>query len=283
MRFLVVLLPLLVSCASLVHRGSVSSLKITQAGEIKWEPAAGLTPGIMAAVQYGDPSVGPYEALIKFPTGALVAPHYHKADEFATVASGTILLGTGETVNESKAVKVDAGGYIHIPAGVAHWAKCVTDAVIVRFSPGPRELTPCSPDKPAPNKASAPRGVAAKNVAWAPGAELGPAVAQAVPYGDPKTSPHVFYLKFPAGVARPPHYHSYDECVTVLSGTLHFGQGETFDESKAVAVAAGGTIVVPARSPHWVFTKDATFFTVTQNGPRDIVYCSAAGASTRSQ
>lgn len=275
MRFLPLALALLVSCSG------CGGLRITPAGEAKWEAAPGLTGGVMTATQYGDPAVGPYQVLIKFPAGQLVQPHYHKVDEFATVASGTILLGTGETVDDAKAVEVGAGGYVHIPAGVAHWARCKEEAVIVRFAPGPRELTPCSPEKPAPNRAAAPKGVPAKDVKWAEVADLAKGAMRAEPYGDPKKGPHVFYLRFPAGVTRPPHYHHYDECVTVLSGTLWWGEGEKLDPSKATAVAAGGTVIVPAKVPHWLLTKGEAVFSVTVNGPRDIVYCNPADDPAR--
>jgi quercetin dioxygenase-like cupin family protein len=236
---------------------------------------------MMTATQYGDPAKGPYQVLIKFPAGATASPHYHKVDEFATVASGTLLLGTGETVDASKAVEVSAGGYIHIPAGVAHWARCASDAVIVRFAPGPRELTPCSPEKPAPNKAAAPKGTPAKDVKWTEVPDLGKGAMRHEPYGDGKKGPHVFTLRFPAGVVRPPHWHGSDECVTVLSGKVLFGQGEKLDEAKAVEVPAGGYVIVPAKVPHWLITREEAVFTVTVNGPRDIFYVNPADDPAR--
>lgn len=260
---------------------SGAGLRVTPASAVRWETAPGLSGGVMTATQYGDPAVGPYQVLIRFPAGQVVQPHYHKVDEFATVASGTILLGTGEKVDDARAVEVTAGGYIHIPAGVAHWARCKEEAVIVRFAPGPRELTPCSPEKPAPNRAAQPKGVPAKEVPWIEVPDLARGAMRADPYGDPSKGPHVFTLKFPAGVTRPPHYHNYDECVTVLSGTLLFGEGETLDPAKATAVSAGGTIIVPAKLPHWLLTKGDAFFTVTVNGPRDIVYCNPADDPAR--
>jgi len=277
MRHLPIAFVLLASCADCPCPCPCASpgpapLTIVQPGQVKWEAAPGFSGGMMTTIQYGDPVKGPYQALIKFPAGAAAQPHFHKVDEFATVASGTLLLGTGETVDESKAVEVTAGGYVHIPAGVAHWAKCTSDSVIVRFAPGPRELTPCSPEKPAPNKAAAPKGVTAKDVKWSEVPELAKGAMRHDPYGDGKKEPHVFTLKFPAGVVRPPHWHGADECVTVLSGKILFGQGEKLDEKKAVEVPAGGYVIVPAKLPHWLLTKEEAVFTVTVNGPRDIFY-----------
>src|SRR5207247_1397460 len=138
--------------------------------DIKWLQAPGLTPGMMTALQYGDTDKGPYQVLVKFPTGAVVQPHFHKFDEFATVVSGSVLLGHGDVVDETQATEVSAGGYLLIPAGTAHWAKSKSEAIIARFCPGPRELTPIKDGVKAPG--SAPVQVTqAKDVKWeqAPG------------------------------------------------------------------------------------------------------------------
>ena len=53
-------------------------------------------------------------------------------------------------------------------------------------------------------------------------------------YGDP-TKPGVFVsrVKFSAGWKDPPHWHPDEvRTVVVLSGTLYFGSGEKWDESK---------------------------------------------------
>jgi quercetin dioxygenase-like cupin family protein len=267
MRKLPIALLLTASCA-----GGGAPLRITAPDATKWEAAPGLAAGMMTAIQYGDPAVGPYQALIRFPAGLLVQPHYHKVDEFATVLSGTVLFGTGETVDESKAVKVEAGGTLTVPAGVAHWAKCVSEAVIARWTPGPRELTPCSPGKPAPNRAGAAKALAAKDLPWTDVSEIAKGARRADSWGDPKTGPNVFHVRFPAGVVRPPHTHSADECMTILSGALLMGEGPNVDESKAVRVGAGGTVIVPAGTPHWLVTKEEVVFSVSQPGPRDIRY-----------
>ncbi len=257
----------LASCAGSGVRG-------TAVGDAPWEPAPGL-PGMMTASQYGDPAVGPYQVLIKFPAGMVVQPHYHKVDEFATVVSGSVIFGQGDTLDDVKAVEVGAGGYVSIPAGVAHWAKCKTEAVIARFGNGPRELTSCGPDKPAPGKGAGVKAVQSRDVPWE-ASDLAPGAASCFPYGDPKTGPHMLRIRFPAGITRPPHWHSADECVTVLSGRLILGQGEKVDEAKGTALAAGGTFIVPKTLPHWLVTKEDSTFVVFVSGARDIVYVNPA-------
>jgi quercetin dioxygenase-like cupin family protein len=264
-------LALLVSCAGGAPQGT-GPLKITHAADLTWEAAPGLAGGMQTALQYGDPKVGPYHALIRFPAGMVVQPHYHKVDEFATVVSGAVLFGTGETIDESKAVKIEAGGTLNVPAGVAHWAKAVSEAVIARWAPGPRELTPCSPERPAPNRAAAVKGLAAKDLPWVDVPNLAKGARRADSWGDPKTGPNVFHVAFPAGITRPPHTHSADECMTILSGSLLMGEGPKVDESKAVKVSAGATVIVPAGAAHWLVTKEAVVFSVAQPGARDIKF-----------
>ena len=243
----------------------------TAPGDQKWETAPGMTAGMDTHLQYGDPAVGPYQVLIKFPAGTTVQPHYHKADEFAVVTSGTVLIGEGHAVDESKAKEVGPGGYFLIPAGTAHWAKCTAEAVIARFGNGPREMTPCGAEKPAP-KAAGVTAVKAGDVPWKDAADLAAGAKSCVTYGDPTKGAHVFRLTFPAGVVRPPHWHSADECVTILSGKMMIGEGKQVDESKGIALGAGGYFIVPAGVPHWLVAKETSVFSVTINGPRDVFY-----------
>ena len=53
-----------------------------------------------------------------------------------------------------------------------------------------------------------------------------------------------------------PHYHPDDRIVTVISGTLHVGFGERFDESAMKVLPAGSLWTEPAKQPHYVWAKD---------------------------
>ena len=240
--------------------------------KIDWKPAPGLVTGMMTAIQWGDPDKGAYQALIKFPAGAFVPPHYHKLDEFATVASGAVIFGQGDTVDESKGVEVAAGGYVTIPANTAHWAKCTQDAVIVRFAPGPRDLTYLKDGDKAPGNAQPMKIVQAKDVPWedAPGMVKG--VKTVLQYGDPAKGPYIILLKFPKDLPNPPHYHTADEAVTILSGTMITGQGEKVDESKGMVVPAGGYFIIPGKTAHWGRATEDVVLNRLGNGPRDIFY-----------
>lgn len=89
-------------------------------------------------------------------------------------------------------------------------------------------------------------------------------------YGDP-SKPGVFVsrVKFSAGWKDPPHWHP-DEVRTavVLSGTLYFGTGEEWDESKMKAYPAGTFYSEPPKSPHYTWAKDGeVIIQVTGVGP----------------
>jgi quercetin dioxygenase-like cupin family protein len=61
----------------------------------------------------------------------------------------------------------------------------------------------------------------ASEIKWADVAGF-PGLKMAVLRGDPAKGAHHAMMKFPAGFASPPHHHSADHYVTVVSGTMLF-------------------------------------------------------------
>ena len=72
-----------------------------------------------------------------------------------------------------------------------------------------------------------------------------------------KAGEYVQRTKFPPGTKVMPHWHP-DEWRTavVISGTLYFGVGEQWDESKLKAYPAGTFYSEPPKTPHFVWAKD---------------------------
>ena len=92
---------------------------------------------------------------------------------------------------------------------------------------------------------------------------------QAVVVGDP-AGPGLYtaHIRFPAGLRVPPHFHPDDRIVTVLSGTVLFGYGERFDESRMQALGPGSVWTEPARQPHFAWARDgAVVLQVVGVGP----------------
>jgi len=85
-----------------------------------------------------------------------------------------------------------------------------------------------------------------------------PGSESAVLVGDSgKAGIYVMHNRIPANTTIEPHSHSEVWRVgTVLSGTLYYGYGDTFDESKLKALGLGSVIVEPKDQPHFAMTKD---------------------------
>ena len=107
--------------------------------------------------------------------------------------------------------------------------------------------------------------------AFAPGAKV--AVLQGMP-GTP--GPIVVRLKFPANYTIAPHWHSTDEIITVLQGTLYAGMGDKVDREKSLKFPTGGFIAMPAKHHHFAWTKDETIVEIHAESPLDINYVNVA-------
>ena len=59
---------------------------------------------------------------LKFPSGFAVPPHRHSKDEFVTVISGKFGIGSGEKLDRAAAKQLPAGSFVHLPAGMPHYA-----------------------------------------------------------------------------------------------------------------------------------------------------------------
>ncbi len=102
---------------------------------------------------------------------------------------------------------------------------------------------------------SGPPAIPALQAAWMIGAEDRP-------------GPYVLRVRLAAGGLIPPHTHPDERHVTVLSGTIHVGFGDTVDEGRLVAVPAGAIYVAPAGVAHYVWAREgAAEYQETGVGP----------------
>ena len=120
--------------------------------------------------------------------------------------------------------------------------------------------------------------VPADQVKWGPAPPALPAGAQiAVLEGDPGQKGAItLRLQFPANYTVPPHWHSMTERVTVLSGALHVGMGDTLDRQHSQALQPGGFVSLPAKMHHYAWTATPTVVQITLEGPFDIFYVNPA-------
>jgi quercetin dioxygenase-like cupin family protein len=84
-----------------------------------------------------------------------------------------------------------------------------------------------------------------------------------------KPGMYAYRFRFPANTKVQPHFHPDERVLTVMSGTLHVGYGEQFDESAMHALPAGSIWTEPANQPHYVWAKNGEVIiqVVGGNGP----------------
>ena len=88
--------------------------------------------------------------------------------------------------------------------------------------------------------------------------------------GNPDTGPSTFLLKAPPGCRVPAHYHSAEEQMFVIHGSVLTGM----TEMKDVTLTGGGVAAMPAKAVHW-FTctgKLPCLMAVTFNQKYDIFW-----------
>ena len=90
-----------------------------------------LPGGAQAAVLLGYPSKqGPFVLRLKFLPGFAVPPHRHSEDELVTVISGKFGIGAGEKLDRATAKQLPPGSFVHLPAGMPHYAVGDAETVV---------------------------------------------------------------------------------------------------------------------------------------------------------
>jgi mannose-6-phosphate isomerase-like protein (cupin superfamily) len=98
----------------------------------------------------------------------------------------------------------------------------------------------------------------------------------AVLHGDPTQKvPFTMRLKVPTGYKLPPHWHTQDEQLTILSGTFVMHMGDTMD-APATILTAGAYHFLPAKAHHSAEARGETVIQIHGVGPFDIHYLNPA-------
>jgi quercetin dioxygenase-like cupin family protein len=111
-------------------------------------------------------------------------------------------------------------------------------------------------------------------VKWGPAPPFFPAGARfAVLQGDPgRAGVYTVRLSMPPGYVIRPHFHPTDEHVTVLSGTLILGMGDSIRTKGATALTSGGFITAAGQAHHFAMARGRTVVQVHGEGPFAITY-----------
>jgi len=124
--------------------------------------------------------------------------------------------------------------------------------------------------------------LSAQDMKWGPAPPTVPAGAQlAVLHGDPgKKGPFAIRLKLPDGYKIPPHWHSNDEELTVVSGMFMLSMGDKAGEN-VHTLEPGSYHFLPAKMHHAAATKGETILELHGPGPFDIHYLNPADDPTK--
>jgi len=85
-----------------------------------------------------------------------------------------------------------------------------------------------------------------------------PGLKEVVLLGNP-TRPGIYamHVKLPAHAKIPPHFHAETwRVATIISGTLYYAFGNTFDTSKLKALGPGSVLSEPKDAAHFAMTQD---------------------------
>jgi quercetin dioxygenase-like cupin family protein len=121
---------------------------IIEADQVQWGPApASLPPGAQAAALLGGPAKeGPFVIRLKFPAGFVVPPHRHSKDELVTVISGRFAISSGETIDRATMKALAPGSFVHLPAGMPHYAAVDVETVVQINGIGPFDVVYINPN-----------------------------------------------------------------------------------------------------------------------------------------
>jgi quercetin dioxygenase-like cupin family protein len=120
---------------------------VVSADAVSWGPAPpSLPPGAQAAVLLGNPAKeGPFVLRLKFPAGFVVPPHKHSKDEFLTVIAGRFAVASGEKLDRTASPFLPTASFVHLPAGMPHYAWVEAEAVVQINGVGPFDVTYVDP------------------------------------------------------------------------------------------------------------------------------------------
>ena len=82
---------------------------------------------------------------IMLPNGYKIAPHYHPTDEHIVILSGNFHIGMGDTVDHTKEMLLQKGGFGVAPANQHHYAWVEGSTEFILYGNGPLAMTYVNP------------------------------------------------------------------------------------------------------------------------------------------
>ena len=127
--------------------------------------------------------------------------------------------------------------------------------------------------------------VSPQDIKWGPAPASLPSGAElAVLYGDPsKEGEFAMRLKGAKGYHIAPHTHPKPEIVTVISGTVCLGMGETADHGKAQQLPVTSFFALSPGMAHYIFFDEDTVVQINTSGPWGLNYVNPKDDPRKSQ
>ena len=115
--------------------------------DIKWGDVPPTLPrGAKMAVMHGDPGKpGPFTVMLKLPPNYRIPAHWHSQDENVVVISGLFYAGMGDRIDMTKAVALQRGAYVFMPARMHHFAVIRGPTLIEIHGNGPFDINYINP------------------------------------------------------------------------------------------------------------------------------------------
>jgi uncharacterized protein DUF481/ChrR-like protein with cupin domain len=154
-------------------------------------------------------------------------------------------------------------------------------AFLVLVMPGSASFAQARAERPVRVVADSVQGpllVTPSTIRWI---QQEPGVEVALLSGDPgkKDSPFVFRVRYAAGHALRPHWHTVDEHVTVLAGVFNIGMGDRWDSTAMHAMRAGSYMFLGRREPHFFRVEGQTVLQVHGIGPFETIFLDSSTVS----
>ena len=114
---------------------------------LKWGPAPAVLPkGAEITVITGDPSnAGHYVIRVQVPASYQIPAHWHSTAENLTVISGDVNVGMGDRLDKNHSNKLEAGGFVFLPAKMSHFLWTSGHAIFQIHAEGPFDIVYINP------------------------------------------------------------------------------------------------------------------------------------------
>ncbi len=112
-----------------------------------------------------------------------------------------------------------------------------------------------------------------EDLTWGPVGSMGEGAEIAIIEGDlSEEAPFTFRLRLEDGYEIRPHVHPAYERVTVISGTLHFAHGESFEPEATTRLPVGGYAIMAPGDAMFGYAEGETIIQLHGTGPWGIDY-----------